>query len=117
MAIFISFLGIFGLSSFMAEQRSKEISVRKVLGASLGHILRLMSKDFIRLIALGCAIAFPLAYYFIDNWLSDYELKITISWWIFGVIGLLTIVLTLLTVGWRSIGVARSNPAKSLRTE
>ncbi len=117
MAIFISFLGIFCLSSFMAEQRSKEISIRKILGASLVHILRLMSKDFIRLISLGCAIAFPLAYFFIENWLSSYELKITISWWVFGVVGLLTTILTLLTVSLRSFGVARSNPIKSIRTE
>ncbi len=117
MAIFISFLGIFGLSSFMAEQRSKEISVRKVLGASLSHIIGLMTSGFIRLIGLGCLVAFPASYFLMDRWLSSYELKIGISWWVFALVGGCTLVLTLLTVGLWSLGAALANPVKSLRTE
>lgn len=117
MAIFISFLGIFGLSSFMAQQRSKEISVRKILGASLKHILQLMTLDFVRLIAVGCLLAFPVAYLFMDNWLSSYDIKIDISFWVFALVGIVVMLLTLFTVGLRSVHTARINPVKSLRVE
>ncbi|WP_271782370.1 FtsX-like permease family protein [Aquimarina algiphila] len=117
MAIFISLLGIFGLSSFMAEQRNKEIGIRKILGASLKNIIRLMTADFMVLMILGCILAFPIAYIFIDNWLSKYELKINISWMIFMIVGFAAIIMVMLTVGIRSFKTANMNPIKSLRTE
>ncbi len=117
MAVFISFLGIYGLSSFMAEQRNKEIGIRKVLGASVPTILRLMVTDFIAPTAIGCLLAFPAAYFYMNEWLATYEFKIEISLMVFIVVGSGTVVLTLITAGVRSIRAANMNPAKSLRTE
>lgn len=117
LAIFISCLGIFGLASFVAEQRTKEIGVRKVLGASVFNLWGLLSKDFIILVSVSLLIAVPLAYYFMHNWLQDYTYRTDMAWWIFAAAGLGAIVITLLTVSFQGIKAALMNPVKSLRTE
>ncbi|WP_041615921.1 ABC transporter permease [Spirosoma linguale] len=117
LAVFISCLGIFGLASFVAEQRTKEIGVRKVLGASVFSLWSLLSKDFVLLVAIGFGIATPFAYYFLNNWLQKYEYRTDISWWIFAVTGAGALVITLLTVSYQSIKAALINPVKSLRSE
>ena len=117
LAIFISCLGLFGMASFMAEQRVKEIGVRKVLGASVFNLWRLLSKDFVGLIMISLVIATPLAYYLMHRWLQNYQYRAEISWWIFGVTTLGTVAITLLTVSYQSIKAALANPVKSLRSE
>ncbi len=118
LAIFISCLGLFGLASFMAEQRTKEIGVRKVLGASITNLWMLLSKDFIVLVLISCAIAMPIGYYFMNEWLKEYkESKISISFWIFAVVIAAALLITLLTVSYQAIKAAMANPVKSLKTE
>lgn len=116
-AIFISCLGLFGLATFTAETRIKEIGIRKVLGASILQITSLLSKDFVKLILLANVIGLPIAYYLIDKWLADFTYKTTISWWVFGISGISAIGIALLTVSWQSIKAAVANPVKSLRSE
>jgi ABC-type antimicrobial peptide transport system permease subunit len=117
LAIFISCLGLFGLATFTAEQRTKEIGVRKVLGASSSSIVRLLSSNFLKPIVLAFLIAFPAAWYAMNNWLQHYAYKIDISWWMFAIAGLLTVCIALITVSYQSIKAALVNPVKSLRTE
>ena len=117
LAIFISCLGLFGMSSFMAEQRIREIGVRKVLGASVFNLWRLLSKDFVLLIFIAILIATPLAYYFMYKWLQGYQYRTEITWWIFTLTGLGAMVITLLTVSYQSIKAALANPVKSLKME
>ena len=117
LAIFISCLGLFGLASFVAEQRTKEIGVRKVLGASVFNLWRMLSKDFVVLVFISLAIVTPTAYYFMHHWLLNYQYRTEISWWVFAVSGLGAIVITLLTVSYQSIKAAVTNPTKSLRAE
>ena len=117
LAIFISCLGLFGMASFMAEQRIKEIGVRKVLGASVFNLWRLLSKDFIALVLISLVIASPIAYYFMHNWLQNYQYRSDLAWWVFAVTGLGAIIITLLTVSYQSIKAALANPVKSLRSE
>jgi len=117
LAIFISCLGLFGLASFTAEQRVKEIGVRKVLGASVFNLWKLLSKDFVVLVLIACAIAIPIAWYAMNEWLKNYEYKISIGWATFILIVALSIAITLITVSFQSIKAALSNPVKSLRTE
>jgi putative ABC transport system permease protein len=117
LAIFIACLGLFGLATFTAEQRTKEIGIRKVLGASVSQIVQLLSKDFIRLVIVGIVIASPIAYYFMDKWLQDFAYRVEISWWIFALAGIVAIVIALLTVSYQAIRAALMNPVKSLRTE
>jgi putative ABC transport system permease protein len=117
LAIFISCLGLFGLSSFTAEQRIKEIGVRKVLGASVFNLWKLLSKDFVYLVLISCVIAIPVAWYYMHEWLSDYKIKTTIGLWIFVLVVLLSMAITLITVSFQAIAAAMSNPVKSLRTE
>jgi putative ABC transport system permease protein len=116
-AIFISCLGLFGLASFMAEQRTKEIGIRKVLGASVFSVWGLLSKDFVVLVSIAFGIATPIAYYFLSNWLRNYTYRTEISWWIFALSGVGALVITLLTVSFQSIKAALINPVKSLRSE
>jgi putative ABC transport system permease protein len=116
-AIFISCLGLFGLISFMALQRTKEIGVRKVLGASAAHIVALLSSDFLRLALLASAIAFPIGWYLAGRWLSDFAYRIAVDWRIFVCTTLAALLITSLTVGWKALGAARANPAESLRDE
>jgi ABC-type antimicrobial peptide transport system permease subunit len=117
LAIFISCLGLFGMATFMAEQRIKEIGVRKVLGASVFNLWKLLSKDFVTLVVISLIIAIPLSYSFLNSWLQHYEYRTTIPWWIFGAAGAGAILITLLTVSYQSIKAALANPVKSLKTE
>ena len=117
LAIFISSLGLFGLASFTAETRTKEIGIRKVLGASVGNLWGLLSKDFVVLVVIAFVTATPIAYYFLSNWLQKYEYRTEMSWWIFAVSGAGALVITLLTVSFQAIKAALMNPVKSLRSE
>jgi putative ABC transport system permease protein len=117
LAIFISCLGIFGLAAFTAAQRTKEIGVRKVVGASVFNLWKLLSKDFVLLVFISFLIATPIAYYFMYNWLQHYEYRTNISWWIFGVVCFGALLITLITVSFQAIKAAIANPVKSLRTE
>ena len=116
-AIFLSCLGLYGLASFMAVQRIKEVGIRKVLGATAGSIVYLFSKEFIILIAIAFAIATPLAWYFMNKWLQDYVYRINISWWLFVAGGLAAIIIALTTISFQAIKAAMANPVKSLRSE
>jgi ABC-type antimicrobial peptide transport system permease subunit len=116
-AIFLSCLGLYGLASFMAVQRIKEVGIRKVLGATAGSIVYLFSKEFIILITIAFLIATPLSWYFMNKWLQDYVYRINISWWLFAAGGLAAIMIALLTVSFQAIKAAVANPVKSLRTE
>jgi ABC-type antimicrobial peptide transport system permease subunit len=117
LAIFISCLGLFGMASFMAEQRVKEIGVRKVLGASVFGLWRLMSRDFVTLVIIALFIAMPIALYFMRGWLQHYTYRAELSWWIFAVTAGSAIMITLLTVSFQAIKAALANPVKSLRSE
>ena len=117
LSIFISCLGLFGLVSFTITQRTKEIGIRKVLGASVFSITTLLSKDFIKLVFISIIIASPIAYYLMEKWLQDFEYKVEISWWIFALAGGSVIVVALLTVSYQAIRAAIMNPVKSLKTE
>lgn len=116
-AILIACLGLFGLSAFSAEQRTKEIGVRKVLGASVGSITTLLSKDFLKPVLLAIAIASPIGWYAMDLWLRDFAYKVEIQWWVFVLAGFITIATALLTVSVQSIKTALMNPVKSLKSE
>ena len=116
-AIFLSCLGLYGLASFMAVQRIKEVGIRKVLGASVSSVVYLFSKEFIVLIMIAFIIASPVAWYFMDKWLQDYAYRINISWWIFIVGGISAIIIALITVSFQAIKAAIANPVKSLKTE
>ena len=117
LAIFISCLGLFGLASFVAEQRTKEIGVRKVLGATIGSVWKLLSKDFVLLVFISLVIASPIAYYFMHGWLENYRYRINISWWIFALAGIGSLLLTIVMVSFQAIKAAVTNPVKSLRNE
>jgi len=117
LAIFISCMGLFGMASFMAEQRTKEIGVRKVLGATVFGLWQLISKDFVKLTAISLLIAIPLAYYFMHGWLKAFQYHTDLSWWIFASTAVGTIFITLLTVSYQSVKAALTNPVKSLKTE
>ena len=117
LAILISCLGLFGLATFVAEQRTKEIGVRKVLGASVFNVWRLLSKEFAFLVIISLFIAAPIAYYFMHDWLQNYQYRAELSWWIFVAAGAGALIITLLTVSFQAIKAAIANPIKSLRTE
>jgi ABC-type antimicrobial peptide transport system permease subunit len=117
LAVFVACLGLFGLAAFTAEQRDKEISIRKVLGASVSGIVKLLSIDFIKLVVVALIIAFPLAYYIMNNWLQDFAFRIDISWHPFVFTAVSALAIALLTVSFQAIKVALSNPIKSLKTE
>lgn len=117
LAIFISCLGLFGMASFVAEQRTKEIGIRKVLGASVPNLWRLLSREFVILVFISCIIATPVAWYYLDNWLADYDYRVRIQWQVFVLTVLLAMMITLITVSFQAIKAAVANPTKSLRTE
>ncbi|MET7254354.1 ABC transporter permease [Dyadobacter fermentans] len=117
LAIFISCLGLFGLASFVAEQRTKEIGIRKVLGASIANLWQLLSTDFIMLVMLACVISGPIAWYFMSGWLQNYYYRTGLSWWIFAGTGFGALLITLLTVSFQAIRAALINPVRSLRAE
>ena len=117
LSVLISCLGLFGLAAFAAEQRTKEIGIRRVLGASVVGITGLLSKDFLKLVFFAIAIASPLAYFLMDKWLADFAYRIEIQWWMFVVAGAGAVVIAFLTVGFQSVKAALANPVKSLRSE
>ena len=117
LAIFISCLGLFGLASFMAERRTKEIGVRKVLGASVSQLWMLLSKDFVLLVIISCVIASPVAFYFLHGWLKKYDYRIDISPFVFVLAAVVAVLITLITVSFQAIKAAVANPVKSLRSE
>jgi len=116
-AIFLSCLGLYGLASFMAVQRTKEVGIRKVLGATASSIVYLFSKEFILLIAIAFVIATPIAWYYIQQWLQNFAYRTNIGWWLFAAGGLAAIIIALITISFRAIKAALANPMKSLRTE
>ena len=117
LAIFIACLGLFGLATYMAEQRTKEIGIRKVLGASVGNVVSMLSKDFIILVLIASVIAFPVAWWAMHNWLQDFAYRISIGWWIFIAADVIALLIALVTVSSQAIKAALANPVKSLRTE
>jgi len=116
-AIIISCLGIFGLATYTAEKRFKEIGIRKVLGASVTSIVQLLSKDFIKLVLLALIFAVPIAWYFMDTWLNNFSYRIELDWWVFMIAGLIAVGIALLTVGVQSLRAALSNPVDSIKNE
>jgi putative ABC transport system permease protein len=117
LAVFISCLGLFALASFVAEQRTKEIGIRKVMGASVSNLWRMLSQDFVILVLISCALAVPIAWYLVNDWLSDYEYRTNISWWVFGVSVGGAVIITLLTVSYQALRASLMNPVNSLRNE
>ncbi len=116
-AIFISALGLFSLAAFEAAHRTKEIGIRKVLGATVTGIMALLSKDFIKLVALAILFASPIAWWTMNRWLQDFAYRISISWWMFGMAGMFALLVALATISFQAVKAAMKNPAKSLRTE
>jgi putative ABC transport system permease protein len=117
LAMFISCLGLWGLATFAAQSRTKEIGIRKVLGASVNKIVVLLSKDFLLLVLIAMVIATPLAWYGINQWLQGYAFQVNISWWIFGFAGIMAVSIAIITVSFQAIKAAMSNPVESLRSE
>ncbi|MDB5210684.1 MAG: hypothetical protein JWQ30_1511, partial [Sediminibacterium sp.] len=117
MAIVVGCMGLFGLAAFSAEQRTKEIGIRKVLGANVFNIITLLSKNFLMLVGIASALAFPIAWWAMNNWLKDFPYRVTISWWVFAAAMGAALLIALLTVSFQSIKAATANPVKSLRTE
>jgi len=117
MAVAISCLGLFGLAAFSAEQRSKEVSIRKVLGASVTGLARLLSKEFVWLVGIAFLIAAPVSWWAAHRWLQTFAFRITLEWWMFGLAGVLALALALATVSFHAIRAAVANPVRSLRTE
>jgi putative ABC transport system permease protein len=116
-AILISCLGLFGLATFSAEQRTKEIGVRKVLGASVGNVVGLLSKEFLKLVLIGILIASPITWFVMSKWLQDFAYRTHISWMVFAITAFIAISIAVLTVSFQAIKAALANPVKSLRTE
>jgi putative ABC transport system permease protein len=117
LAIFIACLGLFGLATFVAEQRTKEIGIRKILGASVQGIITLLSKDFLKLVIIAFVIAVPLAWYFMAKWLEDFAYRINIGWWVFAIAGTIAFLIAMATISFQAIKAALTNPVKNLRTE
>jgi len=117
LSIFIACMGLFGLATLTVARRTKEIGIRKVLGANVTTIVRLLTKDFAKLVVLAALIAFPLAGWFISDWLKDFAYRTSISWWVYVLAGSLALLIALLTIGLQTIKAAWMNPVKSLRTE
>jgi ABC-type antimicrobial peptide transport system permease subunit len=117
LTVFISCLGLFGLAAYMAENRVKEIGVRKVLGASVTSVVTLLSREFMLLVVISIFIATPVAWYAMNLWLNDFSYRIGMPWWVFAVAGVLAIVVSLLTVSYQAIKAALLDPVKSLRSE
>jgi len=115
--IFLACLGLFGLVSFTAEQRVKEIGIRKVLGASISNIITLISKDYLGLVMVAICIASPIAWYAMNKWLQDFAYRISIQWWVFALTGVLALLIAFITVSFQSVKAAIANPVESLRSE
>jgi len=117
LAILISCLGLFGLSAYTAERRTKEIGIRKVLGASVSGITQLLSREFLLLVGLSALIAFPLAWVAMHRWLEQFHYRVSIQWWIFVAAGVSAVGIALVTISYQSIKAAMMNPVRSLRSE
>jgi putative ABC transport system permease protein len=117
MAIFIGCMGLFGLAAFSAEQRIKEIGIRKVLGASVLNITAMLSKTFLKPVFIASLIAFPIAWWAMNNWLEDFEYRVTISWWVFLIAGVTALIIAMITVSFQAIKAALTNPVENLRSE
>lgn len=117
LTILVACLGLFGLATYTAERRTKEIGIRKVLGASVTQVTQMLSKEFVKLVFIACVIAFPLSYWIMNKWLQSFAYRINISWWIFLIAGVVALLIALLTVSFQAIKAAVANPVKSLRTE
>jgi len=117
LTIFISCIGLFGLSVLSAEKRTKEIGIRKVLGASVSGIVAVLSSDFLKLIFISLVVSIPLGWMATNKWLENYPYRVTLSWWLFASSGLLVILIALITISFQSIKAAIANPVKSLRAE
>jgi putative ABC transport system permease protein len=115
--MFISCIGLLGLVILAIEQRTKEIGIRKVLGAAVSRIMLLISREFIILIAIAFIVAVPAGYYFINKWLQEFAYRVDIAWWMFALAGVLTILVAIVTMSFRTMKAALANPVKSLRTE
>jgi putative ABC transport system permease protein len=116
-AILISCLGLFGLATFTAERRIKEIGIRKVLGASVSTIVSLLTKDFIVLVVISIVVASPVGYYFMNKWLQGFQYRIDLSWYLFALAGIAAIIIAVFTISYQSIRAALANPVKSLKSE
>ncbi|MDP6039835.1 MAG: FtsX-like permease family protein, partial [Candidatus Latescibacteria bacterium] len=117
LTILVACLGLFGLAAFTAEQRTKEIGVRKVLGASVRSIILLLSKEFAKLVLIANVIAWPVAYFAIDDWLQNFAYRVDVAWWVFALAGVATLLIALGTVGYQALRAALSNPVEALRYE
>ncbi|NCU04945.1 MAG: FtsX-like permease family protein [Chitinophagaceae bacterium] len=117
LAILIACLGLFGLATYMAEQRTKEIGIRKVLGASVSGIVQMLSKDFVKLVFIACVFAIPLAWWAMNEWLQNFAYRVNISWWVFAAAAVLALIIAILTVSLQAVKAALTNPVKSLRNE
>ena len=117
LAVIISAMGLFAIAVLVMAQRKKEIGIRKVLGASVGGIVLLLSKDFLRLVLVAVVIAAPAAWYFMHRWLQNFEYHVTIHWWIFMIAGLVAVVIAFLTVSMQSVKAALANPVNSLKRD
>ena len=117
LSIFIGCLGLFGLAAYAAERRTKEIGVRKVLGASVKGIVALLSKDFLRLVLISSIIAFPVAWWSMRKWLEDFAYRVTLQWWVFALAAGMALLIAFLTVSLQAFKAAAANPVNSLRTE
>ncbi|MBS1610248.1 MAG: FtsX-like permease family protein, partial [Bacteroidetes bacterium] len=117
LAIFIACIGLLGLAAYSTQQRTREIGIRKVLGASAGTIVKMLSVDFLKLVLIAALIAFPLAWWAMHTWLQDFAYRVNIGWWVFAIAGVLSVVIALATISFQAIKAAMANPVKSLRTE
>ena len=117
LTILIACLGLFGLATYAAEQRVKEIGIRKVLGASVGSIVAMLSKDFLKLVAVAALLAIPVAWWMMNSWLDDFAYRTRIYWWVFVIAGFIAVLIALCTVGMKALKAAIVNPVKSLRAE
>ena len=116
-AIFISCLGLFGLATYTAEVKRKEIGIRKVLGSSVSGIVQLISKDFLKLVIISIIIAIPVAWWAMSKWLEGFAYRVNIEWWVFAIAGILALLIALITVSFQAIKAAVANPVESLRSE
>jgi putative ABC transport system permease protein len=117
LTIFVACLGLFGLVTFTAQQRFKEIGIRKVLGSSIPQIIAMLSKDFLKLVFISFFIAFPLGYYLMDKWLQGFAYRMEMQWWIFALTAITTILIAFVTIGWKSFRAATMNPVHALKDE
>ena len=117
LTILVACLGLFGLVTFTAEQRFKEIGIRKVLGSSVSEIVAMLSKDFLKLVFISFFIAFPLGYYLMNKWLQGFAYRIEIQWWLFALAAMVTLIIAFGTIGWKSFRAATMNPVKALKDE